>query len=198
MSETNNHVEIIEKPDYISYKEIKDMVYESHQSNRNKGIVVSTTTLDEEGIENYIGDRGKCLVALVDGKLAGTMSFRVLKRNGWYHKGDTVDEVLAAINPQYRGLHIMTDMRNIIEDETRKLGINVITYDTQEQNTVVLNSGKKHGFVPVDYYRSKKNTRHFCVKAAKWLDKQPRPTWAYTLRFRLKRRYVRIMNCFKK
>lgn len=187
---------IVEKPESISFQQIHDLIYSAHENNRANGIVVSTTKLDAKGIQNYLGKSGKCYVALIDGKLVGTTSYRILSVNAWYYKGPVLDKILVAVDPEYQGQKISTILHKKLEDQATFLGIKVMTLDTQEENKAMRANSESLGFKYVDYYRSKRNTKHYCVHMVKWLDNQPFMNWYLNSRFKLKRMYIRIIEFF--
>jgi hypothetical protein len=57
-------IQIIEKPEWVSWDEIHEVVWEAHANNREKGIIMSYPSLSGEEIKNMIGDHGKMFLAV--------------------------------------------------------------------------------------------------------------------------------------
>ena len=77
---------IMEKPDWITYDDIHELIVKAHKVNIDKGIVMKTTKLEGEELKERIGVEGRCFVALDGEKLVGTSSYRILEKNEWYFK----------------------------------------------------------------------------------------------------------------
>ncbi len=73
-------IEIIEKPDNISYERIHDLLWRANESNRRDGFILRTSNLSGEQIEETIrkeGSEGHCFVALYNKKQVGTLSLLI-------------------------------------------------------------------------------------------------------------------------
>jgi len=68
-----SNIKIIEKPEWITYDEIHNLLYAAHESNREKGVNVATATMSGNELEEYLGAKGKTFVALDGEKLVGTV-----------------------------------------------------------------------------------------------------------------------------
>lgn len=186
-----SEIQIIEKPDSISYETIRDVLREAHKEHTDKGLVMIYHTLPAEELERMIGERGKCFVALDGDKVVGTASCRIKVYDKWYCKGEAWDEILLGVLPAYQGRHLSTRFNKIREEEAVKQGINIIAGDTAEQNTKRIAIAEKEGFIKVDYHW---NNGHYSVELMKWLDGCPFSKKYCAFRFSCKRLKVRVRH----
>lgn len=188
-------IRIIEKPDWISWDDIHDCLWEAHESNRKIGVNMRTAYLSGEELKKRIGPRGKCFVALVDGNFAGTASIKSVSRNTWYHKGELCDFILVGIYPQYKGLGIYKMLLRECASVSMNLGINVVELDTAEGNTYMQAISKKHGFKCVAV-KASPYTKHYSVVLAMWTNGCP--FYESYVKFRFKLQEVLYKLRFKR
>ena len=67
-----NSIQVVEKPDWVSWDDIKQCLYEAHSVNRSKGINMAHYQWPAEKIKESLGENGFMLVALDGNKLVGT------------------------------------------------------------------------------------------------------------------------------
>ena len=166
-----SNIRIAEKPEWISFEEIHELLYAAHASNREKGFNVRTAEMSGDELEKHLGASGKCFVALDGKKLVGTASYRILNRNYWCARGAVVDRVLAGVLPEYKGQHISTMLFKRIVDEAREKGYKYIESRTAEENEIVQKINVKDGYRYIDFLSTK--TDHYTVVMLQWLDKCP-------------------------
>ena len=187
-----SEIRVVEKPDWISYEDIHDLLYAAHASNRAKGFNVETAFMSGKELEGHLGETGKCFVALDGDKLVGTTSYRILNRNYWCAKGEVVDRVLIGVLPEYKGRHISTMLFKKIEQEAKKNGYKYIENRAAEDNEIIQIISLKDGFRYIDFHVTKVD--HYTVVMLKWLDECPyslKETERYfkIKRFKMKLRY---------
>lgn len=163
---------VIEKPDYVSWNDIQKCVWEAHEVNRSKGIIMGNSKLLGEEIKRCIGEKGKMFVALVEGKVVGTGAVIKKKVSLWCGKKD--DEYaymcFATVLPQYCGLGIYKKIALLCESLALSWGVDKILGDTHELNDNMLVMVRKNGSKFVDYKVCKD---HFNVVFVKWLGSCP-------------------------
>ena len=59
-------ITIMEKPDWISYDDIAEVLHEAHRENVKKGLIYSASHLSGEEIQALLHENGKFYVALTD------------------------------------------------------------------------------------------------------------------------------------
>lgn len=163
-------IQIVEKPDWVSWDGIHGVLYEAHAENRSKGINMRKPSLPGEEIKKEIGDDGVMLVAMDGEKVVGTAALLVKKGNAWYNKEVYGYLCFDAIIPSYRGKGIYGALCEKREEIARKKGIDRLSFDTHLDNTPVIGINKKQGFKPVSI---KVLHDHWNVVLFKWLDGCP-------------------------
>lgn len=166
-------IQIVEKPDWVSWDDIHELLWKAHEGNRKAGMFMKYPSLSGDEISELLGSKGRCFVALDGGKVVGTCSYKVAKRNTWYAKGQKVAHcVLAGLLPEYRGSGIYQRLLDYRESFVRKDGINIMDMDTAERNISVQKAFIRNNFHYV-YFNSFPYGNHYSVYMAKWLDGCP-------------------------
>ncbi len=189
--EPQNKITYCEKPEWISYDDIHDVLWDANTANREDGFVLSTSKMNGEQLKNRIGSDGHCFVALSDGNVIGTLSIRYIKRNSWFAKGKVADYMLAGVKQEFQGYHVNSTLSKMAFDKAREDGCSVMELDTAETNTHAIAVYKHFGFRLVDY-KANPGGDHYSVIMIKWLDGSPYPEIYCTIRYLIKKIYVRI------
>ena len=147
----DTRIKIVEKPDWVSWDEIHEVVWEAHANNREKGIIMSYPSLSGEEIKNMIGDHGKMFLAVEDNKVVGTLA-------------------LIVVLPEYSGKGIYRSLYQLAESTAKQMNLSVLTRDTNERNVRMLKITKQEGYHFVEY-RAHKD--HCSIVKAKWLETCP-------------------------
>ena len=190
----NDTIQIIEKPDWISWEDIRECLYTAHGNNRSKGIVMSHALWDASKIRDFVGQEGKMLVVLDGKRLIGTCAIVPQKVDGkWYSCENFVSIVFASLLPDYRGRGIFGEMERTRIELARKMGFTAIIGDTHVNNKHRIDIFKKDGFKIVDY---KVCSDHFNVIAIKWLRECPFSASYIYFRYQLAKFYRRLRYGF--
>ena len=165
-------IQIIEKPDWVSWDDIKQCLFEAHSVNRAKGINMTHYQWPAEKIKESLGENGFMLVALNGGKLVGTAGIGEKFGKNWYASGRYAYECYASVLPEYagKGIYKMLEIRR--EDKAKEEGYDVLIGDTHSKNTHRIEIALKNGFRLVRFFRAASND-HYSVVIAKWLDGCP-------------------------
>ena len=163
-------VKIIEKPDWISWEEIRQCLIDSHAENRAKGINMTHYQWPAEKIKSFIGDDSVVLVALDDSKLVGVLALNTIEKKKWYVTGKCGYVGFGAVLHEYNGQGIFRKLYDTIEEKARKNGYDVLIRDTNEKNKRMLKISKKEGYRFVDYIVVRD---HNSIMRAKWLNESP-------------------------
>ena len=190
MDTDESNIIITEKPDSISFEVIHNVLWKANEGNRKAGFILRTSQLSPEQLQNRIGEKGKCFVALDGDKVVGTISVRIINRNKWYYKGEMPDYMLAAVLPEYQGRHINSMLAKKVFEFAKKSGYKAIELDTAEGNVNAINVYKHQGFELVDYL-SKTGLDHYSVVMVKWLEKCPYTEIKRKAVYSLRRAYIR-------
>ena len=165
-------IQIVEKPDWVSWEDIKRCLYEAHSSNRDRGINMSHYQWPAEKFIESIGGNGKMFIATDNDKLVGVGA--VCERNGntWYAKGKYAYLGFAGVLPEYKGQGIYKELIRIREDFALRHGYDVIIFDTHKKNISVQKVALKNGFRYVRFFQAASKD-HYSVVLAKWIHGCP-------------------------
>ncbi|MCK8622036.1 GNAT family N-acetyltransferase [Prevotella sp. E13-27] len=178
----SDRFQIIEKPEWVSWDEIHEVVWEAHANNREKGIIMSYPSLSGEEIKKRIENNGKMYVAIDGQNVIGTLALIIKKGNKWYNKGSYGYLCFGAVLPNYSGKGIYRSLYKVAETTAINMGIFVITRDTNEKNARMLKISKQEGY---HFVECKAYKDHFNIVRAKWLDGCPYSSWYIKMRFLL-------------
>ncbi|MBQ5943968.1 MAG: hypothetical protein IJL61_04525 [Bacteroidales bacterium] len=166
-----SEIRVMEKPDWISWNEIHELLLSAHKKNIAKGMVMGVPQLSGEELKNRVGDNGKCFVALFDNSLVGTTSISYFQGKHWYDKGKLVAHSLASgILPKYQGIGIYEELMGLRDADICDMHAEIIHADTAEDNKIIRMNAKRNGFVDVDF---RFVHDHYSVIFVKWLNGCP-------------------------
>ena len=166
----DSQIQVLPKPDWVSWDTIHDVIWKAHEVNRNKGIVMRYPSLTGEEIRERIEGQGTMFVAICDGKVVGTAALKTKKVCLWCGGGEYAYLCFAAVLPEYGGRGIYRMLYARVEDETKSKGLDRIMFDSHEGNKKILEIHKRDGFIPVSY---RKYEDHFNIIMVKWLNGCP-------------------------
>ena len=178
----NTDINIIEKPDWVSWDEIHEVLWKAHEKNRENGVIMSYPSLTGEEIKKRIENNGKMYVAIDGQNVIGTLALIIKKGNKWYNKGSYGYLCFGAVLPNYSGKGIYRSLYKVAETTAINMGIFVITRDTNEKNARMLKISKQEGY---HFVECKAYKDHFNIVRAKWLDGCPYSSWYIKMRFLL-------------
>lgn len=184
----NPKINIVEKPDWVSWDEIHSVLWKAHARNREKGIIMAYPSLTGDEIKRRVENNGKMFIALDGQNVVGTLALIIKKGNKWYNKGTYGYLCFGAVLPNYSGKGIYRSMYKVAETTAQNMGISVITRDTNEHNARMLKISKQEGY---HFVECKAYKDHFNIVRAKWLGKCPFPTWYIQTRFVLSKIYIK-------
>lgn len=179
----SSDIKIVEKPDWVTWDEIHQVLWKAHEQNRQKGIMMAFPSLPGEEIRKKIGDTGKMFVAMVGEKVIGTYAVIVKSHSKlWFIRSNYGYLCFMSILPDYRGKGIYRLLTEACESYAATKDLSVLTFDTHEHNFKIQSLKEKEGFTLVSYKACKD---HYNVIMAKWLKHCPYPSWYIKLRFHL-------------
>lgn len=180
---------VVEKPDWISYDMIAEVLHDAHKSNVEKGMRFVASFQDGRETERRLGECGKFFVALTDeDEIAGVGAVSLHDScTGWYGKKQPYSEIkMVGVPEKYKGLGISSALYRKMEE----FGFSVnelMIMNTARDNHIVLDSNARHGWTYVDY-KSWPRTDYYSPVMAKWKNGCP-----YSLKFcRLMFNYRRL------
>ena len=165
-------IQVIEKPDWVSWEEIKQCLVESHSVNRAKGINMAHYQWPVEKIREYIGSNGTILVALDGTKVVGTAAISEKQGKTWYANGRYAYMCFAGVLPEYNGLGIYGELTRLREQIAIEQQYHIWVMDTHVRNTKLQQIVMANGYRKISYFRTSNND-HFNIVIAKWPDGCP-------------------------
>lgn len=163
-------IQIIEKPNWVSWNDIHNVLLSAHSSNRAKGIIMRKPSLPGEEIKKEIGKDGVMLVAIDGNSVVGTAALIPKHGSFWFYKGSYGYMCFASILPDYRGKGIYKDLCLERERIAKEHGLTHFYIDTHHKNKELIRICQKNDFKRVGVKRCKD---HWNVILFKWLDGCP-------------------------
>ena len=160
-------IQVVVKPDWVSWDDIKKCLVDAHAVNRAKGINMAHYQWPAEEIREYIGPNGVILVALDGSKVVGTAAISEKVGKAWYAKGRYAYMCFAGVLPQYSGQGIYGKLAQLREKIAKEQGYRVWVFDTHEKNKSLQRIVKVNGYRTVHYFRAASND-HYNIIMAKW------------------------------
>ncbi len=113
-------LQIIPNPDYISWESITDLLHEAYAERKEEGLNFSAVNQPVRVTISRVGD-GDCLVALLEEKLVGTVSFRMVdsrndKHRKWYCDDLYCEFFQVAVHPEYKKHGIATRLMEKLDE----------------------------------------------------------------------------------
>lgn len=178
-----SQIQIIEKPDWVSWDEIHDIIYKAHESNRKKGVDIQNAHLTGEQLRDSLGADGVCFVALDGDKVVATSSVAFHTLNTWYAHGKKVGyATLSAVLPEYKGLGLFSELENTRVKYVRNKGCVGLYGKIAEGNSRMWNIKKKDGYFEVSIGRTSFKPHNY-ITVYKWLEKRKYPVLYIRFRF---------------
>lgn len=168
----SDKIQIVEKPNWVSWDDIKQCLVEAHASNRAKGINMTHYQWSSEKIKESIGVNGIVLVALDREKVVGTASIAEKFAKTWYAKEKYAYLCYAGVLPAYGGLGLYRRLTEKREDMAKLLGYRMLVFDTHYNNKIIQSIAKKNGYRLVRFFQAASKD-HYSVVMAKWVNGCP-------------------------
>ena len=196
----DSSIQIVEKPDWVSWDDIHEVIWAAHEKNREKGVLMRFPSLSGDEIRQRIEGKGVLFCAIDNKKVVATSAVVKKSTKMWFDKGpsDYAYFCFAAVLPEYAGRGLYKQFYAMRESACREMGLGRIMFDTHEKNKRVFEINKKNGFLPVDY---RLYNDHFNIVFVKWLDGCPYSTCKCNLMFFLRKLRVKgrhWLKCIKK
>ena len=190
----NSEIQTLEKPDWISWDDIHEVLWKAHAKNREKGIVMRYPSLPGEEIRKRVEGKGMMLVAISNGKLIGTSAVVFKDKSLWCGKGKYAYCCFDSVLPQLQGTGVYRKLCEKREELAKNEGISRMLLDTNESNNREKAVVVKAGFKPVDLVWW---TDHYNVVFVKWLNGCPHSDFRCKLEFSLRKMMVKSKQFIK-
>lgn len=192
-----SNIQIVEKPDWVTWDDIKQCLFEAHAENRAKGINMAHYQWPVERIKDSLGKKGVVLVALDGKRLIGTAAIGDKIGKTWYTKGPYAYICFDAVIPEYSGKGIFKLLDRKREQLAIDLGYKTLVFDTHSNNFHRQEIALKNGFRLVRFFRASSKD-HYSVVMAKWLDGCPYSSFYCWIKFQLSKFQALMRTSLKK
>jgi len=183
-------IKIMEKPEWISWDDIHELLLAAHKKNIEKGILFRNVQMSGDEIGEKIGEEGCCWVALCGDKLVGTTSVKYYQGKSWWNHGKKVAHgCFTGILKDYQGIGIREDFDEKFREHIKRMGADIVDGNTAETNYVVLKIARKNGCKFVSYYAE---SRFNSIQFAKWLKGCPYSDKYIEMRFFISKMLTKI------
>ena len=167
-----DNISIVEKPEWLSWDDIRNHLIEAHAGNRERGINNSRYGLPADEIRDFIGENGRMLVALDGEKLVGTLGLADKKTGAWFTRGRYAYFCFGATNAEYAGHGIYSRLSQQLEQTAIALNYKTLLLDTHYKNMRLQAIAKRNGFRLVSFAATP-DRDHYYVVMVKWVGKEP-------------------------
>lgn len=186
-------IQIIEKPDWVSWDDIKRCLFEAHATNRKKGINMAHYQWTADKIRDSLGDGGIMLVALDGKKVVGTAAIAEKNGGAWYANGRYAYMCFAGVLPDYGGNGIYKNLVKKREEIAELKGYHILLLDTHYYNKAIQEIAMKNGYRLVRFFRAKSGD-HYSVVMVKWLHFTPYSSLYCRMKYSLSK--IRTIICY--
>lgn len=191
------NIQVVEKPDWVTWDDVKQCLFEAHAENRAKGINMAHYQWPAEKIKESLGEKGVVLVALDGKRLVGTAAIGDKIGKTWYTRGAYAYICFDAVVPEYSGKGIFKLLDSKREQMAIDLGYKTLVFDTHSKNVHRQRIALKNGFRLVRFFRAASKD-HYSVVMAKWLDGCPYSSIYCWIKFQVSKLQALIRFSLKK
>ena len=192
-----DNIQIMVKPDWVTWDDIKQCLVDAHAVNRTKGINMAHYQWPAEKIKESLGEKGVMLVALDGRRLVGTAAIGDKIGKTWYNRGPYAYICFDAVIPEYSGRGIFKLLESKREQLARNLGYKTLVFDTHSKNVHRQEIAKKNGYKPVRFFRASSKD-HYSVVMAKWLNGCPYSSFYCWIKFQVSKFQALMRTPLKK
>ena len=176
----SSSIQVIEKPDWVTWESVRQCLIDAHDNNRAKGIHMTHYLWSAEKIKASLGEDGLMLIALDGTDIIGTAALVFKCGDVWYAKGKYAYLCFAGVLPAYKGFGIYKELIRLREEYARQKQCDLLLFDTHCRNKRVQEIAKKNGYRYVNFFRAKSGD-HYNVIMAKWINGCPfSPIYCWT------------------
>lgn len=166
----NDKIQIIEKPEWVSWDDVHKVLWKAHEANRSNGMNMAHAAFSGKEIEDYLGPDGKMFVAVCDDEVVGVAAYKEKDAKFWYGAGQYAYCCFAAVLPEYAGQGVYRQLVELREKTALAQGIDKMMFNTHPKNSRVIGIALKNGYKMVSYASDGNASWVYLVK---WLNGAP-------------------------
>ncbi len=186
----NSEILYIKKPEWLSWDAVQLCQAKAHERNKQNGLNMHCSELTGAELAESLKD-GICYVALKGDQVVGTCSL-IIQDGTWFFKNKRVGYLaMAGVLPEYQGTEVYFELQKLRMKDIKDQKVEILYFDTAENNALVRKMNAKQGFKPV-YYICFKSTDYYSVTMAKWLIGKPKSELWLKIYFWLSEKFVKL------
>lgn len=181
------------KPDWVTWDSIMECINKSHKVNDNRGFHMTNQDMGAGELQKHL-QKGCCFVALDEKKVIGTCSTIIKDGNRWWSHGKKIAyNCLDAVLPEYQGTDVFFELRALRSQYIKEAGVNLIQFNTAEQNKVIQKLALKRGAKYVMFSATGKGASYYSVIMAEWINGCPYPDWYVNFFFKISKYIIKAI-----
>ncbi len=179
-----SEIQYMEKPDWVSWEDIRECIQTAHQTNKKWGFEMLNSKITADQLAIVLKD-ARCFVALDDNKVVGTSSVMIEYKKKWWRYGPVIYYGYDGILSEYRGTDVYFALNELKDKFVKDTGVKVHYFRTAEHNKTVIKINLKYGYKLVQLNPTIKGANYYSVTMVKWDDGCPFPDWFLKFMFNL-------------
>ena len=188
-------IQIVEKPDWVSWDAIHKVLWNAHEKNRSRGMNMAHAAFSGEQIEDYLAPDGKMFVAVCGDEVVGVAAYKEKDIKFWFGGGRYAYCCFAAVLPEYAGQGIYRQLVELREKTALAQGIDKMMFNTHPKNSRVIGIALNNGYKKVSYTSDGSASWVYLVK---WLNGCPVSNTRLSIMYTCIRSLRKIQAIFRK
>ncbi|MGM0589735.1 MAG: GNAT family N-acetyltransferase [Bacteroidota bacterium] len=167
-----NQVKIVPKPDYIGWDELTSLLHKAYKIRAEEGFkFVAYNQSVDKTIKRC--NKGNCLVAILDDKLVGTITYTYKEnKNKWYRGEKYCFFTQFAVDPDYGRRGIGNKLHETVKKISSDDGASYMGFNTASKAQILINWYEKRGYKYVDFM-SHKSTNYYSIEMSIPINGKP-------------------------
>ncbi|MBN2137843.1 MAG: GNAT family N-acetyltransferase [Sedimentisphaerales bacterium] len=159
----HDKIEVRQFGDADSVSDLVDLLHRGYERLAQSGLKYLAATQNEEVTLRRIKN-GECYIAMVNGRMIGTILFHRPPANGKlrYGRQGVAKFSSFAVDPQFYGLGVGSMLLDVVECRAREIGSSVLACDTAVQAKQLIQMYARRGYRP-SHYVSWSNTNYYSI-----------------------------------
>lgn len=187
-----SEIQFMEKPDWVSWDDIRICLNRAHQMNKKRGFEMMNASITTEELVANVRD-SHCFVAMDGNKVVGVACVRIENCRKWYVRGPVIYYFCDGVLPEYRGTDVYFGLNEIKYRYVGETGIKIHKFHTSAHNKIIIKMNKKWGFKLVQFQPTKnKKNGYYQVTMVKWDEGCPFPDSFLNFMFKLSKIVTKI------
>ena len=177
-------IQFMEKPEWISWEEVRECMRSSHQTNTKLGFEMLNSKRTVDDLKNKM-KVVHLFVAIDDKKLVGLAGAKLIKMNKWWTRNVVSYHCFDAILPDYRGTDVYIGLKDIRDRFDKQNNVRIFQFNTAEHNKTIIRLTEKKGYKRVQFAPTGEGANYYSITMVKWSDGCPHKDWFVVFMYKL-------------